>query len=210
MNLLSLISADLGYGLRPVLREVEFSLSDGDWHILHGANGAGKSTFLRSLVGSLPLLAGRRVAISDLRLSYMPQATAVDGIIPLTVFEVVSIGLWRGRNIFFKQTAAERAFVMASLEHIGLADKAGSRFSELSGGQKQRALLARAVCSKPQVLILDEPTTALDAESRVRYSDSLQELSETGTAIVIATHDHDGWPVDSRHWVINDGRVSVE
>ena len=210
MSLLSLISADLGYGLRPVLREVDFSLSDGDWHILHGANGAGKSTFLRSLVGSLPLLAGERVAVSDLRLSYMPQATAVDGIIPLTAFEVVSIGLWRGKNIFFKQTSAERAFVMENLERIGLENKAGRLFSELSGGQKQRVLLARAICSKPQVLILDEPTTALDTESRVRYSDSLQELSASGTAIVVATHDHDGWPVDSSHWVINDGRVSVE
>ncbi|MDC3283425.1 metal ABC transporter ATP-binding protein [Planctomycetota bacterium] len=210
MSLLSLISADLGYGLRPVLREVDFSLSDGDWHILHGANGVGKSTFLRSLVGSLPLLAGERTAVPDLRLSYMPQATAVDGIIPLTVFEVVSIGLWRGRNIFFKQTSVERAFVMENLERIGLENKAGSLFSELSGGQKQRVLLARAICSKPQVLILDEPTTALDTASRVRYSDSLQELSASGTAIVVATHDHDGWPADSSHWVINDGRISVE
>lgn len=205
-----MISADLGYGLRPVLREVDFSLSDGDWHILHGANGSGKSTFLRSLVGSLPLLAGERIAVPDLRLSYMPQATAVDEIIPLTVFEVVSIGLWRGRNIFLKQSSAERAFVMENLERIGLESKAGSLFSELSGGQKQRVLLARAVCSKPQVLILDEPTTALDTESRVRYNDSLQELSTSGTAIVVATHDHDGWPVDSSHWVINDGRMLIE
>ena len=99
---------------------------------------------------------------------------------------------------------------MENLERIGLENKAGRLFSELSGGQKQRVLLARAICSKPQVLILDEPTTALDTESRVRYNDSLQELSASGAAIVVATHDHDGWPVDSSHWVINDGRVSVE
>ena len=83
-------------------------------------------------------------------------------------------------------------------------------FSELSGGQKQRVLLARAVCSQPQVLILDEPTTALDTESRARYNNSLQELSLSGTAIVIATHDHEGWPAHSSHWVIGDGRLNVE
>ena len=182
MSSLSLRSADLGYGGYPVLREVDFSLSDGDWHILHGANGAGKSTFLRSLVGSLPLLAGERVAVSDLRLSYMPQATAVDGIIPLTVFEVVSIGLWRGKNIFFKQTSAERAFVMENLERIGLENKAGSLFSELSGGQKQRLSIARAVLKNPPIMILDEATSALDTESEQLVQVALEKMMQNRTS----------------------------
>jgi zinc/manganese transport system ATP-binding protein len=210
LSLLELVSADLGYSAGAILRKVDFSLSKSDWHILHGPNGAGKSTFLRSLVGSLPLLSGTRITAANLHLSYMPQAIAVNDILPLTVLEVVSIGLWRGRRIFKKQTSREHSFVMENIERVDLTNKASQLFSELSGGQKQRALLARALCSQPQVLILDEPTTALDDESRVRYNQILQELSACGTSIVIATHDHEGWPSHSNHWVISDGRINVE
>ena len=100
MSLLSLHAADLGYRGRAVLRQVSFSVSAGDWHILHGANGAGKSTFLRSMVGSLPLVCGRRDISDGLRLASLPQAASLDAVFPLTVTDVVKMVCGMARNFF--------------------------------------------------------------------------------------------------------------
>jgi ABC-type Mn2+/Zn2+ transport system ATPase subunit len=120
------------------------------------------------------------------------------------------MGLWHGRKLFQRQTAADRDQIAAQLKRVGLEAHQERLFAELSGGQKQRALLARAMCAQPQVLILDEPTTALDADSRARYDQSLHDLHASGTALVIATHEREGWPEDSTHWVIEAGRVCDE
>ncbi|MBT3339841.1 MAG: metal ABC transporter ATP-binding protein [Planctomycetes bacterium] len=210
MSLLSLHAADLGYRGRAVLRQVSFSVSAGDWHILHGANGAGKSTFLRSMVGSLPLVCGRRDISDGLRLASLPQAASLDAVFPLTVTDVVKMGLWHGKKLFQRETDDDRVQIATNLKRVGLETYGTRLFAELSGGQKQRVLLARAMCAKPQVLILDEPTTALDMASRRRYDESLRELRDGGTALVIATHEHEGWPSDSRHWVIGDGGITHE
>ena len=193
-----------------MLNDVNFTVSSGDWHILHGANGSGKSTFLRSLIGLLPLVSGRREAASDLRLASLSQAASLDAIVPVTVADVVRMGLWHGRKLFQRQTAADCDQAATQLRRVGLEVHQERLFAELSGGQKQRALLARAMCAQPQVLILDEPTTALDADSRARYDQSLHDLHASGTALVIATHEREGWPEDSTHWVIEAGRVCDE
>lgn len=210
MSLLSLHAADLGYRGRAVLSQVDFTVSAGDWHILHGANGAGKSTFLRSMIGSLPLVAGRRNTANDLRLASLPQAASLDAVFPLTVADVVKMGLWHGKKLFQREADGDRVQIATNLKRVGLDDYAERLFAELSGGQKQRVLLARAMCAKPQVLILDEPTTALDAASRKRYDESLHELRDSGTALVIATHEHEGWPSDSMHWVVGEGAICNE
>ncbi len=192
------------------MNDVNFKVSSDDWHIFHGANGAGKSTFLRSLIGLLPLVSGRRETASDLRLASLPQAASLDAIFPVTVADVVGMGLWHGRKLFQRQTAADCDQVAAQLKRVGLEAHQGRLFAEMSGGQKQRVLLARAMCAQPQVLILDEPTTALDTASRAQFDQSLHELHASGTALVIATHEHEGWPEDSTHWVIEAGRVRDE
>jgi ABC-type Mn2+/Zn2+ transport system ATPase subunit len=120
------------------------------------------------------------------------------------------MGLWHGRKLFQRQTAADCDQVAAQLKRVGLEAHQGRLFAEMSGGQKQRVLLARAMCAQPQVLILDEPTTALDTASRAQFDQSLHELHASGTALVIATHEHEGWPEDSTHWVIEAGRVRDE
>ncbi len=210
MSLLSINSAELGYRGTVVLRDVNFTISQGDWHILHGANGAGKSTFLRSLVGSLPLVSGSRQATDKLRLASLPQAAKIDSVFPVTVADVVKMGLWLGGKLFQRETADDRQQVLSKLSDVGLVAYSEHLFSELSGGQKQRVLLARAMCTRPQVLILDEPTTALDAESRTRYDQTLGEICDAGTAVVIATHEHEGWPSSAKHWVVCNGGVSDE
>ncbi len=192
------------------MNDVNFKVSSDDWHIFHGANGAGKSTFLRSLIGLLPLVSGRRETASDLRLASLPQAASLDAIFPVTVADVVGMGLWHGRKLFQRQTAADCDQVAAQLKRVGLEAHQGRLFAEMSGGQKQRVLLARAMCAQPQVLILDEPTTALDTASRAQFDQSLHELHASGTALVIATHEHEGWPEDSTHGVIEAGRVRDE
>ncbi|MDP6962626.1 MAG: metal ABC transporter ATP-binding protein [Planctomycetota bacterium] len=210
MNLLSISSSSLGYRNNVVLRDINFEVQEDDWHILHGANGSGKSTFLRSLIGSLPLLNGQRTASPKLRLAYLPQAMKLDAVIPLTVFEVVQMGTWHSKKIFKRGTLKDHNEVEMNLKRVDISHLANRLFSELSAGQRQRVLLARAMCLRPQLLVLDEPTTALDAESRQRYNKSLQQLNADGTALVIATHDHEGWPDSAKHWVIGGGRLEVE
>ena len=122
MSLLSLHAADLGYRGRAVLHKTDFTVSVGDWHILHGANGAGKSTFLRSLIGSLPFLAGRRQTATSLRLASLPQASSLDAVFPLTVADVVKMGLWHGRKLFQRATVEDRSQVLANLQKVNLED----------------------------------------------------------------------------------------
>ncbi|MCH2111628.1 MAG: metal ABC transporter ATP-binding protein [Planctomycetes bacterium] len=210
MTLLSLQGADLGYGNDPILQEVTFKVREHDWHIIHGANGTGKSTLLRSLVGSLPTLQGQRQPQKGLRLAFLPQAIALDPIFPVTVIDVAKMGLWYGPKLNQKECADDLALVLSHLEEVEMEAHAEVLFSKLSGGQKQRVLLARAMCSQPQVLILDEPTTALDTKSRALYYQSLTNLRATGAALVIATHEHEGWPSDSIHWVARNGKFENE
>ncbi|MDP6850584.1 MAG: ATP-binding cassette domain-containing protein, partial [Planctomycetota bacterium] len=166
MSLLSLQGAHLGYGGAHVLTEVNFQIRPGDWHILHGVNGSGKSTFLRSLVGSLPLIRGARQLSSGVRIASLPQATSLDAIFPLTVGDVVKMGLWHGRHLIRGESKQAREKIVENLSRVGMETRVDLPFAQLSGGQKQRVLLARALCAEPQVLILDEPTTALDDSSR--------------------------------------------
>lgn len=186
--LIGLRAAELGYPGAPVLHRVELAVHSGDFLAVVGDNGSGKTTLLRTLLGVLPVLSGSREALPGLRCSYVPQQLALDPLFPLSVLDVLRMGLWRGRRVLHGETAEERAFALSCLERVGMPDHRHHGFGQLSGGQKQRVLVARALAGRPELMLLDEPTSGVDAQASGAIHELLEELHQEGVAIVIVTH----------------------
>jgi manganese/zinc/iron transport system ATP- binding protein len=193
-TLLELQDVTLGYDRSVVLRNVQLRLRRGSFTGLLGANGSGKSTLIKTVLGVLPPLAGRihfsRVHGREPILGYVPQREALDPIFLLSSFEVVLMGACGrvGPGRFFGRT--ERDWARNCLEQTGVADLAGSRFSQLSGGQKQRVLIARALAAKPDFLLLDEPTAGIDAAASQAIMELLRGI-HAGHKMTLLMVNHD-------------------
>lgn len=191
----------LGYGGRRVLDGVTLTIPRGAGAVaLVGANGSGKSTFLRACLGLASPMAGRigvlgtdsrsrgfRGALK--RVGWVPQQRPT-GALRLTVREFVYLGRHAasGFGLFFG--AADREAVDGAMETAGIANLAGAQVQELSGGQFQRASIARALAGAPELLLLDEPTTHLDRESRALVLGVIGSIRCAGkTTIVVVSHD---------------------
>ena len=194
-RLVDLRDANYGYGRTVVLQNVQFELDAGDFVGLVGPNGAGKTTLLRGVLGLLKPQSGeRRInppdAGADVVFGYVPQEKAVDPFFPLSVLDVVLMGRYRLLGPGRRPAAADRQAALTCLEHVQLEDLAGTSFQELSGGQKQRVLLARALATEPHVLVLDEPTSAMDLAAERGLMAVIQERHESqGLTVVLAAHD---------------------
>ncbi len=166
-------------GRAAVLDGVSLAIRPGEIVTVLGPNGSGKSTLMKALVGALPLASGRIVRTPGLRLGYVPQKLAIDATLPLTVRRFLSLPLR------VSDAAAEKALARTGMEGFGPRQVSG-----LSGGQLQRVLLARALLSEPQLLILDEPTQGLDQPGEAAFYRLIEELRvETGAAILMVSHD---------------------
>lgn len=185
MSLLTLDKADLGYSSKAILEDVNFTISAGDFLLLAGANGSGKSTLLRSLIGALPLVSGKMSSPPGLRIGYVPQQLSLPGFFPVTVQDVVTMGTWRRAKQGQKPGRAEAD---TALQQVGLEKRRTQSFAQLSGGQKQRALLARALVSNPDLLILDEPISGVDEAAAAVILKILADKTSAGVAVVMVTH----------------------
>lgn len=183
--LVRIVGADLGYGEAPVLHGVSLSVNPGEFLGVVGPNGSGKTTLLRALLGVLPLRTGRREARA--RLGYAPQRSALDPIYPFLAREVVAMGLL-GPEARGLPPGEARARVERALADCGIEDLTQRPVRDLSGGQKQRVIVARALVSDPDVLVLDEPTNDLDVRAEHEVMELLRALHAKGKAIVMVTH----------------------
>jgi ABC-type Mn2+/Zn2+ transport system ATPase subunit len=164
---------------------------------LVGANGSGKSTLLKSIVGLLPTQSGRiqvggsNLSASRRRVAYLPQVGELDWRFPVSVHRLVMTG--RYVHLSWWQRPGRRDAILANeaLARVGVADLAERQIGQLSGGQRQRVLLARALAQQADILLLDEPFNAVDAESRTILLRVLDEVQADGATLVIATHDLD-------------------
>ncbi|HPU97150.1 MAG TPA: ABC transporter ATP-binding protein [Candidatus Hydrogenedentes bacterium] len=176
----------------PVLRDISLTVRRGQCVTLVGPNGGGKTTLLKIMlglleptVGSVSLLGGPPQK-SRHRAGYVPQRIQCDALFPITVYEVVEMGLLNRPDIAGRGARRERVEQM--LQTTGIAELSSRPFGSLSGGQQQRALIARALVSDPEILFLDEPTTAVDPASRAALLDLLDHTRQ-GRAMVLVTHD---------------------
>lgn len=210
MSLLRLRARALGYPGAVVLEDVDLEIAPGSFTGVLGGNGSGKTTLLRTLLGALPPLAGERRPAAGLRLGYVPQSVQLDPLFPLSAREVVTLGLFRGRALFLPLGARARAEVEASLERVGLRHRAHSLFRNLSGGQKQRVLVARALAGRPDLLLLDEPTSGVDPAAARLLLRVLEEARDAGTAVILVTHQPQVLAgLADRAWILREGRVRV-
>ena len=180
---------DLGYGKRVVLKKVNGGINRGSFIGIVGPNGSGKTTLLRTILGWVKPLAGKLAIDKNIRFGYVPQRNMIDPLYPLTAFDVVLMGLYGSSSPLRKMTKKNREDTLSALNQVGLSQKTDSLFHELSGGQQQRVLLARALISHPDVLILDEPTNGMDIVSEASVMETIRAIHEkSGTTIIIVTH----------------------
>ncbi len=188
--LIGLRNATLGYEKKVVLRDISLTIRDGDFFGLVGPNGSGKTTLLRSILGTIPPLRGEVVRRnSDFRAGYVPQRGNVDDLLPFTSGEVVMMGRHRDIGLFHSPRESDTQIVRESLRSVGIEDLFYAPFNSLSGGQKQRVLIARALASRPTVLILDEPTNGMDLPSRWATLSLIRKLhDEQHLTVILVTH----------------------
>ena len=185
------------YGDVPVLSEVSFAITAGQFVALTGSNGSGKSTLLRVLLGILPPRSGRveilgaaPSAMRDRwRIGYVPQRPAAAELLPATVADVVAAGLLSRRGWWRRPKDLDRSALTGALRAVALEEMRDRRLSELSGGQRQRAFIAKALVAEPDLLILDEPTAGVDAESQARFREVLVTTRDRGGTVLLVSHE---------------------
>lgn len=187
--------ASFSYGGPPALSGVTASVDPGEALALIGPNGSGKTTLLRGVLRTVKVSGGMTVLGGDVRhvrkgsIGYVPQLADLDPTFPVTVRQVVEMGLYAEAGWLRPLGAARRRRVDAALERVDMTGRAGMRFGDLSGGQKQRVLVARSIVARPRLILLDEPFNGLDEPNRRALLDIIRSVKAEGVAVIVSTHD---------------------
>lgn len=182
------------------LQDISLEISEGEFVGVIGPNGSGKTTLCRAILGLMRPLEGS-LQIFDCaceklrchhraRIGYLPQKGVLDRNFPITVLEAVMMGRYGALGLFRRPRQQDREIAVEALENVGMQDHRNTALGRLSGGQQQRVLIARALAQKPQVLLLDEPTTGVDITTQHSVLDLVQHLHrDLGLTVLLVTHD---------------------
>jgi len=191
--IISFKDVDFYYNSDPILKDVNLEIHPGEFVSIIGPNGGGKTSLLLLALGMLRpnrgtvQVFGRAPERERSRLGYVPQFTRFDPLFPLTVYDVVQMGrlgrFWTG-----PYRKEDRESALAALEQVGLGELRRRSFAELSGGQRQRVLIARALATEPEILLLDEPTANVDRLATDKLYELLVDLNQRLT-VVLVSHD---------------------
>ena len=179
------------YGRELVLDGVDLAIMRREFTGVVGPSGSGKTSLLRAILGTLHPSAGRVVRRAGLRVGYVPQVETVDWSFPVTVSQCVLMARCGGR-LWPWASRAERAEVAGVLARLGIGELGERHIRELSGGQQQRVFIARALLQRPELLLLDEPTSGVDVKLRHEVLHLLEDLNANGMGILLTTHDLNG------------------
>lgn len=215
---ISATKLNASYGAKPVLEDLTFSIEKGEFFIVIGPNGSGKTTLLKVLAGLVPH-GGGKLMMSELdmekysrkslarTMALVPQTVPEN--LPFTVREVVLMA--RSPRLGFLGLEGEQDSKIAdeALAITGVTPLAERKISELSGGERQRAFIARAICQEPDIILLDEPTAALDLAHQVGVMDLMEQLrTQKGLTIVMVSHDINLAALyGSRIMLLKEGRI---
>ncbi|WP_270887709.1 metal ABC transporter ATP-binding protein [Pedococcus sp. 5OH_020] len=219
--ILRLRQASFGYTDQPVVQGADLTVRAGEVVAVLGPNGSGKSTLVRGLMGLTTHLGGEvelfgvpRAEFHDFaRLGYVPQRHTLSASVRATAAEIVAVGRlahhhwWRP----LLRSARDTEIVERALEVVGLSERAAADVSTLSGGQQRRVLIARALASDPDILVMDEPTAGIDAANQHVLAEVLSRLARRGTTMVIVTHELAALAgIVTRIVVIQSGHVAFD
>jgi ABC-type Mn2+/Zn2+ transport system ATPase subunit len=219
-NIITLNDITFGYSLKsPVVEGINLTISNGQFVGLLGPNGSGKTTLLKLIIGLIKPWHGSilfhdsySLRSNKVTIGYVPQIESVDWNFPVTVREVVGMGVWNQSGItpWLKRSAKKE--IDDLLQGLGIVEYASRQIRQLSGGEQQRVFLARALIRNPDILVLDEPTSGVDYNTREKILRILNDLNARGMTIVVTTHDIPGiarrlpWIVCINHHIIAEGR----
>ena len=179
MSLVAVETLSLRYGAAEVLRDVSIEVDAGEIVTIVGPNGSGKTSLLRAILGAVPPAGGQVVRQPGLRIGYVPQRLHIDPTLPITVSRFLRL-----------PGGADRADIAAALARAGVPDMGDRQMSSLSGGQLQRVLLARALVTRPGLLMLDEPTAGLDQPGSAAFYKLIDAVRrDTGCAVLMISHE---------------------
>ncbi len=217
--IISLRAATFGYDERAVVSDVTLDVMPGEVVAVLGPNGSGKSTLIKGLLGLNDQVCGEvelfgvpRDRFRDhARVGYVPQRHTLSGSVRATVEEIVATGRLVRQSWLGRQTARDREVIARALTVVGLAERAGTDVSTLSGGQQRRVLIARALASEPDILLMDEPTAGVDTANQHVLAEVLERLAADGVTMLIVTHEMAAFSgLVSRVLVVDAGVVSFD
>lgn len=207
--LVSAQALHVGYRGRAILPAIDLQVLRGQIWALIGRNGGGKSTLLRTLLG-IQTPVGGQLKPPRCPVSYVPQRGAFDLSVPARAYDLVLAGLDRRWSFLKPRFGRGREAAMQALEEVGLPQVAHQPFAELSEGQKQRVLMARALVSEPALLVLDEPTSAMDVEAERSIFELIAHLvSRHDFGVIIASHQLSFVPEFATHVALLDRETGV-
>lgn len=183
----------IGYDGKAIVQNMNFSVNTGEYLCVIGENGAGKSTFMKTLLGLQPPIQGEILFGDNLKqneIGYLPQQTEVQKDFPASVREIVLSGCQGRCGLRPFYNTQEKKLAEDAMERMQITDLARRCYRELSGGQQQRVLLARALCATQKMLLVDEPVSGLDPKATAQMYELLEELNEIdGITIIMISHD---------------------
>ena len=183
-----------GYDGKQALNDINLTVYQDDYLGIIGPNGGGKTTLMRLILGLKKPTEGKirffkdAQEVKEITMGYLPQYNDLDKQFPISVYEVVLSGLSKSKGLFSRYSKAQHQQVTDTLERMQLIELKDRHIGALSGGQLQRVLLARAIVSKPDMLILDEPNTYIDRRFQKQMYEMLEQINKE-CAIIIVSHD---------------------
>lgn len=217
--MISVEDLSFSYGENSLLSHLDFKVGQGECVLISGANGSGKSTFLKLLLGELSPSMGQIRLFGVLmpneailaKVGYVPQLQTMKQVtLPITVEEFIVFGLYRSFGYLKVPRKKDYVRVAQALEEFGLKAYQKAKFNTLSGGLKQRVMLVRAILQTPKLYIFDEPTVGVDKESKKTFFTLLTKLRAEGKTIVMVSHEINeiklSCPIDV-HYELREGRL---
>ena len=192
---MSMINADkirVSSDGRIILNDLSIRIERGDWLCVAGDTGSGKSSLLKVLLGLTKPESGsisHGDGVRSASIAFMPQSSDADQVFPQTVRQIVSNGMLGGKRFFARLSKSEKEKAQDILNLLDISDLSERRFADLSGGQKQKVLIARAICSAKEMIVLDEPDNGLDKTSVDNLLLTLKHLNLAGITVITTCSD---------------------
>jgi zinc/manganese transport system ATP-binding protein len=193
MTALQFRNVTLGYERHPAVHHLSGAVEKGSLVAVVGPNGAGKSTLFKGIVGVIRPLAGSidRNGFDARDIAYLPQIAEIDRSFPISVYDMVAMGLWRAKGLFSGIGGKDHAAIEAAIAAVGLTGFEERAIGTLSGGQMQRMLFARLLLQDARLIVLDEPFTAIDAKTSADLLDLVRRWHREQRTVLAALHDID-------------------